>query len=213
MRKLVRFSLWTGLVLAAIGVLLRLFFFQVWTIPSDDKLMSASIAPSLAGGDFVVLLHAGRPSFGDLVRCADPEAPTRHIIGRIAAESSDTLVVTDASLIVNGKQSSTEVACSPARVVVEDPTSGDQVELRCEVEDLAGVKHKRATKAADTHPRSEEQTIKTGFVYLVSDNRAYPDDSRLYGAVPLSSCDARIVFRLWSALGFSDIENRFTWIQ
>jgi type IV secretory pathway protease TraF len=55
--------------------------------------------------------------------------------------------------------------------------------------------------------------VEPGSVFLVSDNRRYPFDSRDFGPLPKASCNEAIVFRLVSRLGFSDVDTRLTWIQ
>jgi hypothetical protein len=54
--------------------------------------------------------------------------------------------------------------------------------------------------------------VSEGEVWLASDNRFLPYDSRDYGSVELESCKETIVFRLVSALGFFDVDKRLTFI-
>ena len=56
-------------------------------------------------------------------------------------------------------------------------------------------------------------TVPSGQLYLVSDNRFFPFDSREYGPVPQESCSEAVFFRLVSRLGFGDSEARLTFIQ
>jgi signal peptidase I len=213
-RKVIRFLVWSALVLGVVGAVLRFIFFETWIIPGDDKSLSASIAPSLAPGDLVLLLHAGHPGFSDLVRCTDPEEPRRFVIGRIVAEGGDTLTVNDVEVSVNNKRAPSETACSQRSLTIEEPTSGESVEIHCDIESLSGHPHKRGRRAAGSLLIPPiERTVQPGHVFLVSDNRSYPMDSRIYGAVPIASCDSRVVFRLWSAAGFGDVVNRLTIIQ
>ena len=212
MSKYGKVVLWSTLVIGAIVVLLRVFLLRVWVIPSDDKLLSASIAPSLSPGDVVLVLTAGTPGFSDLVRCADPDEPRRFVIGRIAGEPGDNVVIEGANVSINDKRAALEHACSPHTTTVEDPTTGAPVELLCDLETLGGSTHKRGTRPNDSIDRVERK-VQPGFVWLLSDNRAYPDDSRLYGAVKPETCDARIIFRLWGTKGYFDSETRFTYIH
>jgi hypothetical protein len=50
-------------------------------------------------------------------------------------------------------------------------------------------------------------------LFLVSDNRLYPFDSRDFGPLPQASCQETVIFRLVSRLGFSDVKKRLSWIQ
>jgi signal peptidase I len=207
-----RALLWGGLIIGSITGLLRFFLFRTWVIPSDDALLSASIAPSLFPGDVVLLLTAGQPGFSDLVRCTDPDEPRRYVIGRIAGEAGDNVVIEGTNVKVNEKRAAIEHACSPHSINIEDPTTGSPVEIRCDMETLGGTTHKRGIRPSDTAPRIE-RAVPSGFVWLLSDNRAYPDDSRLYGAVRPDTCDARIIFRFWSTKGFFDTASRLTYIN
>jgi hypothetical protein len=75
---------------------------------------------------------------------------------------------------------------------------------------MGGVKHKRgSSKAQDEYSVSVED----GRVFLVSDNRMFPFDSRRFGTLDEKSCKESVVFRLISADGFSDVENRLMFIQ
>lgn len=215
LRKLLKGLFWIALFLGIIGGVLRLLVLKLWVVPDDDPVMGASIAPSLAPGDVVLLFHSKRPGFGELVRCVDPDEPRRWVIGRIAAEGGDTVVVQGDRININGKVASIEHSCAQSTVTVNDPNTGSPVEQRCDVEALGTVAHMRATRATDgiAGPEPLKRSIQSGFVFLVSDNRYYPNDSRVYGPVDINTCDSRIIFRIWSAKGFSDEPTRFVWIN
>lgn len=210
LRKILKGLLWTAIIGGVIAVALRLTLVLPWTIPTDDKLMSASMAPTLAGGDTVLVLHAGTPQFGDLVRCIDPDEPRRFVVARVAAEGGDTLEITAGRLIINGKPAPIEHGCGTLQI--EDPTTGSTVEMRCDVESLGAGVHQRATRDTGYASTPIARTVPKGHAFLVSDNRSYPADSRLYGTIPIERCK-RIVFRLVSKKGFADSKSRFTWIN
>ena len=50
-------------------------------------------------------------------------------------------------------------------------------------------------------------------VWLVSDNRLFPYDSRDFGAVPRETCTETIFFRLVGAGGFFDTSTRNQYIR
>jgi signal peptidase I len=215
LRKLAKFVLWTALIGGALWGVLRFLLVKTWTVPSDDPVLSSSIAPSLGAGDAVLLLHGLPRGFGDLVRCTDPDEPQRWVIGRIAGEGGDTVELTASRLVVNGRTADIEHACSPAVIKAPHPNTSAPVDLRCDMEDLGGVIHMRAHGNADGRAVNApmKRTVPPDSFFLISDNRAFQNDSFTYGAVPAETCDARIIFRFWSSEGFGDAENRFTWVN
>jgi signal peptidase I len=155
------------------------------------------------------------PGFGDLVVCPDPDEPNEVFIARVAGEEGDSVKVDeDGSLEVNGARMLSEHACKELTFKVENPRTGDAIELRCDIEALGGVHHKRALMpAVGLKPLPIKRKVDPGELFLVSDNRFYPFDSRDFGAVPRERCSETVLFRLVSRLGFSHVGTRLTWIQ
>jgi signal peptidase I len=198
---------WVLGILAVLALAGRLLLFRVWTIP-DDRALSASLAPSLAAGDVVLVLFRGERGFGDLVRCPDPEDPQRFVVGRIVGVQGDRVGISGGTLTVNGKRFDVTEACTESSLVVPHPTDGRPVEHVCSRVEIGGGWHFRALAPGVTEsPR--EHTVGAGRVFLLSDNRSYHDDSRDFGAVPADSCKEQIAFRLWGKDGFFDHKRRF----
>jgi hypothetical protein len=149
------------------------------------------------------------------VLCPDPEEPGEVVIGRIAAQGGDTISIKeDGHLVVNDERVRSERACEPSLFVLDHPRSGDEIELRCDIETLGGVHHQRALRpSGGLRPMPVHTEVELGELFLVSDNRFLPFDSRDFGAVPRESCSETIVFRLVSRLGFSHVASRLSWIQ
>jgi len=207
-----RFLLYVALVLGVIGGLLRLFAVRVIRIPNDDPYLEASIAPTLAGGDLVVLYRLSPPTFGDLVLCPEPGAHDRWVIGRIVGQPGDTVEIHGSTVRVNGKASSSEGGCLESTFTVADPATGAPTELRCDREDLFGRVHLRGSGK----PREQTEIAFTpgpDQLVLVSDNRWFPYDSRDFGLVDAATCRESILFRLLGPAGFRDARTRFTVIR
>jgi len=102
MQKILKGIIWTAIALAAICGVLRLLFLKTWTLP-DDLQLGASVEPSLHHKDTVVLITRGKRGFGDLVRCKDPDDPTKYAVGRIVGVEGDIVEVKGRHLFVNGK--------------------------------------------------------------------------------------------------------------
>jgi signal peptidase I len=211
-----RTFVFVSVVVGLLVLVLRLTCLRWWQVPQDDPDLAASMAPTLAAGDWLILWRATPPGFGDLVLCPDPEDPAEVFVGRIAAEGSDTLSVDErGSLTVNEVRMKSEHACDPHLFVVAHPRTGDEIEMRCDIEALGGVRHSRALVPENAPLKPgilNKRPVEPGSVYLISDNRLFPFDSRDFGPLPQASCKERIAFRLVSRLGFSDVKHRLSWI-
>lgn len=214
MQRLARVLFWTALLIGVVVGALRAFAVRWWRVPEGDPYLAASIAPTLRAGDLLLLWRATPPAFGDLVVCPEPGRPDRITVGRVVGESGDTISVVDADVTVNDKRPIPERACNPNEFAVQDPNSGEQVKQSCQVENLSGHLHMRgSTGGHKLPPLSVKREVSLGKVFLLSDNRLYPYDSREFGTVDRSSCRETVVFRLWSRAGFFDVDSRFSFIQ
>lgn len=211
MAKFMKGLLWTCGILAIVAAVLRLTVLDVWRVPDDPRL-SASVAPSLSGGDVVIMLTRGAPSFGDLVRCPDPEIAQAYVVGRIAGFGGDSIQIEGSQLSVNGKNYPDQSSCPTPTINVTHPTAGSSVEMSCGVVEMGGGWHYRAT-SSDVPATRHTAVVGDGMAFLLSDNRRFHDDSRDYGTVPASSCKDRIVFRLWGKGGWSDSATRLSYIH
>jgi signal peptidase I len=208
-RKFVKFVVWTAGLVAILLVVARLAGLRLWTVPKDPFL-SASVAPTLAGGDVVVVLTSGTRGFGELVRCADPEDPQRWVVGRIYGLSGDKVSVVG-SPIVNGKRYGTVDACSEDSVEYAHPKTGAKQPLGCRRVEMAGGWHK--VGVGEDADDLAEKVVGAGRVFLLSDNRVAHDDSRDFGSVMADTCSGVILFRLWGEGGLSDSKTRFEYIR
>ena len=214
MQKLLKFLLWTALIVGVLIGLLRATAIRWWRIPEGDPYLEASIAPTLRGGDLVILWRATKPKFGDLVTCPEPKAPDRMVIGRIIGDPGDQVHIEGARVSVNGRAAETEHACHPRVFKVQHPSTGAEIEQFCDVEAVAGVSHMRGSPGGHGVPPSPvDQKVEAGKFFLVSDNRLLPYDSRDFGLVDVDSCKEMVAFRLVSAAGFMDAAARFTVIS
>jgi signal peptidase I len=213
-RVLLKILLWVALIVGGVLGFLLATCISFWTVTSDAPRLSASIVPTLAPGDLVVLWYRGRPGFGDLVRCADPEARGRYVIGRLMGEEGDDVLVDQVLVTVNGTPISSKHACTNHHQTVLDPQSGDPVELTCEIEEAGGNTYTRSRASSPAFQTPPIRTqVQPGHVFLVSDDRFFHDDSRDFGTISKSTCTERIVFRMWSARGWFDSESRFSLIH
>ena len=210
MVKFLRIAAWTLLIIAALIGLLRLTAIRWWQLPLDDPYFETSVTPTLHGGDWVILWRATAPKYGDLVLCPEPKT-NRPVIGRIVGEASDHLKIEGSILTVGNTPIRVESGCD--KFHVRDPSNGDEIEQSCALEVVGGRTHQRGNALAEPKPTPAEFDVPNGQVFLVSDNRAIPWDSREFGPVDRDLCVETVVFRLVSKEGFFDVPNRLTLIH
>lgn len=213
MRKLARFTIVVAILLAIVIGALRATVLRWWKVPNDDPYLEASVAPTLRGGDWVLLWRRGTPSLGDLVLCPEPGKPDRVVLGRIAAMERQRIQLQGHAVFVDRDRVRSEGSCRVTTFSTVDPANGVAVEQRCGREALGGRIHLRGNAVEGQAPPDLEVSVGPGEVFLLSDNRAFPYDSRDFGTVPWASCKERVFFRLIGEAGFGDVASRLTMID
>ena len=199
-----------GWVLGVVGaVLLGLYlgFFDVWTVPIDDPMLSASIEPTLSAGDVVVFTRRTDVARGNLLRCADPQAPGRYVIARAIGRFGDVIEVAGEVASIDGKRTPSPRACDPPFVMIHDPQSSEDVNLACSIEEYGEMSFSSMRSVDHPEAPTKVGTIEAGKWFLLSDDRHVHVDSRDFGQIDPNTCK-HIVFRLVSAAGFSDGKKR-----
>jgi signal peptidase I len=215
MRKMFRFLFWVALVTGVIIGFLRLTAIRWWRVPASDRYLSASVSPSIHGGDLILLWRLTRPSSGDLVMCPEPGHPERVVIARIIGEEGDKVEVKGAAIMLNEKRVPTETNCTGKPTKQRAPDSDLEVEQGCSLEVFGGGTHKRGELVDDVTPPQEGkiESVPEGQLWLVSDNRLFPYDSRDFGPVPRATCKETVFFRLVGSGGFFDTTTRNQYIR
>ena len=156
-----------AVVLITVG--LRIFVFVPYEIPSGS--MEDTIMP----GDMVfsekISYYMRSPERGDIVTFADPEVAGRTLIKRVIATEGQTVDLVDGKVVVSG-------------VPLDEPyTSGRE-----------SLPLSRTAADADI---SYPYTVPAGHVWVMGDNRTASQDSRYFGAVPVSSITGRAAMVYW----------------
>jgi signal peptidase I len=197
---------WIAAVVGAVLAVLYVFFFDVWTVPIDDPMLSASIEPTLSAGDLVVVTRRTEVSRGDLLRCPDPQAPGRFIIGRAIGKFGDQLDISAEFVAIDSRRTPSPRGCPS--MVIHDPQSAEDQTLACSVEEFSEMTY-QALRSVDHPEPPTRATVEPGKWYLVSDDRHVHVDSRDFGQIVTSGCQ-HIVFRIVGATGFGDRSRRLT---
>jgi signal peptidase I len=208
MVALVRNLLWILIPLAIVYGGLRGFALRIWQVPIDDPELAASVAPTLRPGDWVILWRATKPPVASLVVCPDPEEPELPVMGRLLGEPGDRIRIHGPTIYRNGMMVHPTRACDERVFSVIDPVSSEEVPLTCSYESVGANEYMRGQMEGDGEHIVKEVETGVGEVYLVSDNRRYPFDSRDFGALPEESCRESVVFLWWGTEGFFGTTRR-----
>lgn len=215
MRKLARFLVWTALIVGALVGLLRATTLRWWQVPTQDPVLTASLSPTLGAGDWILLWRLTEPTVGDLALCADPQSPSRVVVARIYAEEGERVRVSEGGdVFVNDKPAAGERGCDP--FTERDPTTKLSVQQTCSEVVVRGRTHPRGDRMSQELRGSgltQDREVPKGQVFLVSDNRHFPYDSREYGSVPRDTCKEFAFFRLWGPGGYWETTRRFNYIH
>jgi signal peptidase I len=211
MAKFLRLIAWALLVVAVLIGVLRATAIRWWQIPVGDPYFDASIEPTLHGGDWVILWRVTAPSAGDLALCPEPKT-SRPVIGRVVGVQGQHVKMIAEALIVDQKPADSESQCD--KFTARDPVSGLDVQLGCSNEAVADKTHMAGmVKEGLAKPANADLDVPAGQVFLASDNRQFPWDSRDFGLVERATCSETVVFRLVSKDGFFDVPNRLSLIH
>ena len=120
---------WIGGILGAVGLLLYATLFDVWTVPSDDPQLAVAVEPTLSTGDLLLVTRHATTSYGTLVRCTDPDAPARFILGRVVGMSRDVVDLKQEILSVNGRHEPYVGRCEPPVRTLRVPATQEPIDL------------------------------------------------------------------------------------
>ena len=211
MSKFLRYLAWALIIVGVVVGLLRLTVIRWWRVPLGDPYLEASLTPTVHGGDWLLLWRGTAPIEGNLVLCPEPKASGRLVVARILGEANDHVKVGD-KVLVNEREFETESGCDS--FTVRDPGTGQETTQGCRLEVAGSRTHPRGSlQPSLAKPKEDEVDVPNGHVYLVSDNRQFPWDSREFGPVERSTCMETVIFRLVSKEGFFDVANRLTVIR
>jgi len=207
MRTWVKLLGWVFGLIAAALLVLYVFFFDVWKIPTDDPTESASILPNVEAGDIIVLTRHSSVARGNLLRCPDPQAAGRYIIARAMATFGDTIELKGDGVLIDGKRKPSPHPCDTPIMLVHDPQSGDDLNLHCFAEDFG--ERDFDVLVSDQPEPPTKTAVESGKWFLVSDDRHIHVDSRDFGQLDISTCQ-HVVYRLVGAAGFGDSKHRLS---
>ena len=146
-----------------------MFVFVPYEIPSGS--MEDTIMP----GDMVfsekISYYTRSPEQGDIVTFADPEVAGRTLIKRVIATEGQTIELANGHVYIDGLE-------------LDEPYVGNK------------ESYPLARTAADVEIVFP-YTVPEGCVWVMGDNREASQDSRYFGAIPVSSITGRAAMIYW----------------
>ena len=156
-------------VVVVLAFLMRIFAFEPYEIPSG------SMETTIMTGDMVfsekVSYYMRQPAAGDIVTFNDPTTPSRTLIKRVIAVGGQTVNLVDGKVVVDGV------------TLEEDYTHG-------------AVSYPLSSSAEGVTV-NYPYTVPEGYVWVMGDNRTNSQDSRYFGAIPVSSITGRANLIYW----------------
>lgn len=208
MRTWLKIVAWLGGIVGIALATLYALAFDVWRVPAEDPLLAASIEPTLSAGDLVVVTRRGGAARGDLLRCPDPQAPGRFVIGRAMGSAGEHVEIRDEVVSIDNSHTPSPRRCEPPTVRIHDPQTDEDVVLASAAEEHGEMEY-CVLHSADHPEPPTTATVEPGRWFLVSDDRHVHLDSRDYGQIDTQDCQ-HVVFRLAGAAGFGDAQKRLT---
>ena len=173
-------SAWLELLLTvvatlALAVLIRVFIAETYEVPSGSMLETIQMGDRLVGEK--VTLHFQSPVPGDIVTFENPENPAQTLIKRVIATGGQVVDLQYGVVVVDGTP-------------LDEPYTLGKPAYPYD-------RHANNLTANVTFP----YTVPEGYVWVMGDNRTNSNDSRYFGAVPVSSVTSKALFIYWP---FSD---------
>ena len=161
----------TLIIALAIALILRATVLQAFNIPSGSMEDTLLIGDFLIGEKITYLFR--EPHVGEIIIFEHPKVPGRDLIKRCVAHEGDTVTITNKVLYINGNE-------------VENPPQSKHSD--------PGIFPARYTPRDNFGP----YVIPKNHLFVMGDNRDNSEDSRFWGALPLSNVKARPLFLYFS---------------
>ncbi|MBX7193302.1 MAG: signal peptidase I [Sandaracinaceae bacterium] len=178
------------LLLVIVGAILRYTYVDVVTVNDD------AMAPTIFGGDSVLVWRTTDFDHGDVILCRHPRQQGAWVIGRIIGRPGMAVRIDREQLVINNQRVDRDFQ---GELRFEDQQNHNMSTYAWGYEALGEVHHlfwERPERAITMRPVERS----TGF-YLLSDNRTWiGGDSRALGPLAHHNC-VGVVFMRWSPGG------------
>lgn len=161
------------LVALAFGaaLLIRSFVAEPFVIPSTSMTSTLNVGDRLIGEK--ITYRGSDPKAGDIITFEDPDNPSQILIKRVIATAGQVVELKDGVVYIDGIALSEPYTSGKKSY----PLNGHASKLDNDIE----------------YP----YTVPEGYVWVMGDNRTNSQDSRYFGAIPISSVTSRALFVFW----------------
>lgn len=166
-----------GIVLGALAIalLLRMFVFDVFIVPTGSMLPTIQLEDRLIGEKISYRFRS--PEAGEVVTFISLEDNKTTLVKRVIATAGQTVSMQDGSLYINGVKKDEPYTHG----TVTEPLSSS----------IANIEY--------------PYTVPDGYVWVMGDNRTNSLDSRYFGPVPISRITSRCVCIFWPLSDMSSL--------
>ncbi len=197
------------IVLLALAVLGRIFFFQL------GRTQSYSMIPNLVPGDLFAVRTVGKLGLGDVAVCENPEEPSSMVVLRIIGVPGERVAFRHNHLVLDGKMIQRSMV-EPINYVDDSTEEELTYAVRIGQEYIGGQMFEVALMDRAGGKKHRELTVPQEHFFLAADNRNLGRDSRHFGPVPIESCVGEAVFVIWPGDDSGDLlftDRLFSWIR
>ena len=156
-------------LVVALGV--RVFVAEPFIIPSASMTDTLEVGDRLIGEKLTY--RSSDPQVGDIVTFVDPEDSSLTLIKRVVATAGQTVELLDGKVYVDGEE-------------LSEPYTDGKPSYPLD-------SHSSLLASGISYP----YTVPDGCIWVMGDNRTNSQDSRYFGAVPVSSVTSKAVFVFW----------------
>ena len=160
-----------------LSVALRTFVFQPYQVPSSS--METTIMTDDMLFSEKVSYYFRQPEQGDIVTFDDPIVPSRTLVKRVIAVGGQTVNLVDGKVVVDGIELDEPYTNGKESYPLSSQASGVTVKF--------------------------PYTVPEGYIWVMGDNRTNSQDSRYFGAIPVSSVTGHAALIYWPLNHFGGI--------
>ncbi len=211
MKGFLKLLVWVAIVGGVLFLIGWAFLFVSYT--SDDNAM----APNIIRGDNYLVYTRASLTVGTPVVCEHPTEAGTKVVGRIVGGPGDRVSVQRGSLFINGNQAEHTVEGEYVLVDERNTGSPQTVQLTERIETIGMIRFRvvwpREGSSRSSRRSMREREVPEGTFFLFADNRAFGEDSRVYGPVQISGCIGRPLLIYHPAEGSGDAGSGARWFD